>query len=193
MALLHSPMAGSPVARAYLEFGGMASPPAGGDSRDLVLEQPLTGGLPPATYGHAHLHPCAGQAPEQAAPWEACSGLPSTAVRDLNLEDLPTPLAQMLQSMQGQLELVARTAQLLEQRLSATERLVADVRRELLRSPVAGAAQHPTVGSGDGSSCLAAAWAPGGGQVSEMAMAAGATEPVPVPLLPSSLPATLLC
>mmetsp|Transcript_88634 Transcript_88634/g.170582 ORF Transcript_88634/g.170582 Transcript_88634/m.170582 type:complete len:86 (-) Transcript_88634:28-285(-) len=85
---------------------------------------------------------------------------------------------------------MARTAQLLEQRLSATERLVADVRRELLRSPVAGAAQHPTAGSED-RGCLAGARAPGGGQVPEMAMATGATEPVP--LLPSSLPATLLC
>lgn len=193
MGLLQSPMAGSAVTQAYLECEGVASVAShlpGGASRDPVSAQPLTGVLPPTTYSEAHLQPCAGQPSEQAVPWEACSGLPSTAVRELQLQDLPAPLAQMLQSMQGQLELMARTAQLLDQRLSATERLVADVRRELLRSPVAGAAQHPTVESEDVGS-FAAAWAPGGGPAPEMAMAAGATEPVP--LVPSSLPATLLC
>lgn len=201
MSSLHSPMARSPVVQGHLECGGMAassSPLAGGTSADLLPAPPLSGlplsgRSPAAPYSEARSHPCtrSPQASEQAATWEAYSGLPSTAVRELQVQDLPAPLAQTLQSMQGQLELMARTAQLLDQRLSATERLVADVRRELLRSPVAAAAQHPSDGSEDDSAPAAWARAPGGGQVPEIGTAAGSTGPVP--LLPSSLPATLLC
>jgi len=60
--------------------------------------------------------------------------LPGAALqRAPGLNDLPAPLAQTLRSMQGHLEIVARTVQLLERRLAMTEKQVVDMRKELLR------------------------------------------------------------
>merc|ERR1719433_2237739 len=67
------------------------------------------------------------------------------------MADLPPPLAQTLQSMQGHMEIMARTVQLLERRLATTERQLADMRDELLRSSRAPAEE-------DRCSAGAAAW-----------------------------------
>jgi hypothetical protein len=47
------------------------------------------------------------------------------------LSDLPMPLAQTLEAMRNQLELLARTVQLLEKRIGMTEQQVLDARNEL--------------------------------------------------------------
>merc|ERR1719198_185929 len=62
--------------------------------------------------------------------------LPSSASRS-GLEDVPPHVAQTLKAMQGQLEMMARTVQLLERRLAVTESQVCSLSQELGRPPPA--------------------------------------------------------
>eukprot|EP00448_Togula_jolla_P021199 CAMPEP_0170574738 /NCGR_PEP_ID=MMETSP0224-20130122/3466_1 /TAXON_ID=285029 /ORGANISM="Togula jolla, Strain CCCM 725" /LENGTH=527 /DNA_ID=CAMNT_0010897427 /DNA_START=1 /DNA_END=1580 /DNA_ORIENTATION=- len=67
--------------------------------------------------------------------FELGMGFPSQAA---NLSSLPQPLAQTLQSMQGHLDLLARTARLLDQRMAMTEAQVLEMRRAFLARGAAG-------------------------------------------------------
>lgn len=53
------------------------------------------------------------------------------------LDALPAPLSQTLRSMQGHLEIMARTVQLLERRLAMTEQQVFDMKKEMLQAQTA--------------------------------------------------------
>lgn len=75
------------------------------------------------------------QVGDHVPPLAASMSLPSAAVPDVGLAALPKPLAEVLHSMQGQLEMVARTVQLLEMRLAMTEQQVMEMRRQVQEVP----------------------------------------------------------
>lgn len=58
--------------------------------------------------------------------------VPDTALRGVTSAELPQPLAQTLRTMQNHLEIMARTVQLLDQRLALNEQQVTEMRKMLL-------------------------------------------------------------
>eukprot|EP00929_Paragymnodinium_shiwhaense_P119579 TRINITY_DN91485_c0_g1_i1.p1 TRINITY_DN91485_c0_g1~~TRINITY_DN91485_c0_g1_i1.p1 ORF type:complete len:513 (+),score=114.72 TRINITY_DN91485_c0_g1_i1:97-1635(+) len=70
-----------------------------------------------------------------AAPAPVAVPSMASAAEGSVLEDLPPHVVQTMQAMQGQLELMARTVQLLERRLSVTESQVVSLSQELGRPP----------------------------------------------------------
>lgn len=66
-----------------------------------------------------------------AAPAEPENGRPQAD----GLDVLSAPVVQTLRAMQGHLEMVARTVQLLERRLAMTEEQVGDIRKKLFQQP----------------------------------------------------------